>query len=115
VIMRKLNTMETFGKRLRSLRKAKGVTLEEASKAVGMSHNTLSELERDFYPSSSFMVRLAAYYGVSPDWLETGRGGMTTEPLDNVTTEIMSIYGKLDDRMKAVLLEQARALSKIKK
>lgn len=70
--------MTTLGQRLKECRKEKGITQGVVSKAVGMSHATLSELEGDAYPSSSYLPMLARYYGVDAYWLATGKGSKDT-------------------------------------
>ncbi|MFY2610481.1 helix-turn-helix domain-containing protein [Achromobacter ruhlandii] len=66
--------MLTFGQRLRSARKAAKLTQAAAAKKAGMAQPTLSELENDAYPSSTFTPRLAHVYGVSARWLADGEG-----------------------------------------
>lgn len=41
-----------------------------------MSQSTLSELENDSYPTSTFTTRLAHIYNVSARWLADGEGPM---------------------------------------
>lgn len=105
--------MNTLGKRLKECRAEKGVSQAEAAKAVGMSQASISDLENDLYPTSTYTLRLSAYYGVNPHWLETGKGLKEIPPMSPVTAEIMRIYDGLDDKMKKVLLEQARILKKL--
>lgn len=104
--------MKTFGERLKFCRKRKGYTQEDVALAIGMSSNQLSELENDKYLTSTFTVKLARHYGVNPFWLEEGVGEME---MDSITIEIANIYDKLDDKFKAILLEQARLLEKMQK
>ena len=66
--------MLTFGQRLRAARKAAKLTQAAAAKKAGMAQPTLSELENDSYPSSTFTPRLAHAYGVSARWLADGDG-----------------------------------------
>lgn len=44
-----------------------------------MSQSTLSELETDSYPTSTFTPRLAHIYGVSARWLADGEGPMLVD------------------------------------
>lgn len=62
-----------FGRRLFEARTAVHYTQENAAKAVGMSQGTLAEAEISG-KRSGFTAQLAALYGVSPQWLATGRG-----------------------------------------
>jgi len=44
-----------------------------------MSQSTLSELETDTYPTSTFTTRLAHIYSVSARWLADGEGPMVVD------------------------------------
>lgn len=68
--------MLTFGQRLRAARKNAKLTQAGTAKKAGMSQSTLSELESDEYPTSTFTPRLAHIYGVSARWLADGDGPM---------------------------------------
>jgi len=66
--------MKTLGKRLRECRAEKAVSQGVVAKAVGMSQASISDLENDLYPTSTYTLKLATYYGVNPIWLESGKG-----------------------------------------
>jgi transcriptional regulator with XRE-family HTH domain len=68
-----------FGQRLRSARKAAGLTQKQAAAAVGMSQSNLAELEKKA-GSSGYTVQLAALYNVSAEWLATGSNLLREEP-----------------------------------
>ena len=63
--------MERFGKKLRLLRKQKGMTLKEFAKAIGhTTHSHLSEFETGKRkPSLDFVLRVSAFFAVSLDQL----------------------------------------------
>lgn len=57
--------LHTVGSRLKRLRKLRGVTLEEVSQTVGMSHSFLSMVERGLADISlGRLERLASYFGI---------------------------------------------------
>lgn len=66
--------MATFGDRMRSVRRAKGMTQAELAKVVGVTQQLISLLERNACDSSGEAVSMAKALGVSPDWLSTGEG-----------------------------------------
>lgn len=68
--------MATFGQRLRAARKNALLTQAAAAKKAGMGQPTLSELENDAYPTSTFTPKLAQIYGVNYWWLAEERGAM---------------------------------------
>lgn len=65
-----------LGPKLRRLRLERGLTLEQASSAVGLSPSFLSELERDQSGASmATLHRLLGYYGTTFGALLQGAGG----------------------------------------
>lgn len=57
---------EVVGKRLRDLRKKRGLTLKEVSQELEIAENTLSAYERGARrPKTKIMVKLANFYNVS--------------------------------------------------
>ena len=65
---------QTFGERLKESRRAAKLTQKQVAAKVGMAQATLSQLEGDTYPTSSYTPRLAHLYGVSARWLADGDG-----------------------------------------
>ena len=61
---------EIFAKRLKELRLAQNLTLQNVGDAVGSTRHTIGNLENGRRPPSLDMViRLATYFGVSLDYL----------------------------------------------
>lgn len=85
--------MNTLGKRLKECRAEKRVTQAVAAKAVKMSQASLSDLENGLYPTSTYTLKLSAYYGVDPHWLETGKG--KKESSQNIRSETDPIIDDL--------------------
>ena len=74
-VYRHQNTdMGTFGLRLKKCRISAGLKQKEVCARTGIKQGTLSELENDKYPTSSFVPHLASLYGVEALWLAEGRG-----------------------------------------
>lgn len=58
------------GKRIRSLRKLKGLTLVQLAQRTGLSHGYLSQIERGIsQPSIGSLVEIAQALGVTMQWL----------------------------------------------
>ena len=58
------------GSRIRELREAKGLTLADAAKEVGISHNMMLYIEKGLrQPSVESLKNIADYYDVSADYL----------------------------------------------
>lgn len=74
-----LDMSKTFGERLRDARQAANLTQAQLAKLAGVSQQAIQKAERSTSPisSSRFVVALARYTNVSPDWLATGSGAQT--------------------------------------
>ncbi|MEX2471643.1 MAG: helix-turn-helix transcriptional regulator [Gemmatimonadota bacterium] len=55
--------LEVVGRRLRALRKARGLTLEETARATGLHPTTVSRAEHGDNPTLLTVVRLLRAYG----------------------------------------------------
>ena len=64
---------DSFGARLRFIRKQKNVTVNKISKATGIHENALQNYEYGKHkPGFYALITLADYYGVSLDYLMKG-------------------------------------------
>ena len=61
--------------RLRKLREQKGLTRHEAAQQLGIVYSYYAKLESGERRGSDEMLdKIAAFYGVTREWLETGMG-----------------------------------------
>ena len=62
--------IKAFGKKVRALREAKGVTIEEFANTAGLHPTQLGRIERgENNPTISYIVLIAAKLGVKPSEL----------------------------------------------
>lgn len=67
--------MDTIGKRIKSLRKAAGLTLDALGERVGVTKSSLSYIENDKHEPSARTVKLIAHtLNASEQWILTGEG-----------------------------------------
>lgn len=85
-----------FGQRLRSARKAAGLTQADAASNLGISQSTVSELEKTGQ-GTTYAVQFAALYKVNAHWLATGESP-ATEPSPRTWTESQHPNGGADSR-----------------
>jgi len=72
--------MDTLN-RIFILQKKKGIRAVELSQATGISESTISAWKKGLQkPSIDTIVKIATYFGVSTDWLLTGKEANSTEP-----------------------------------
>ena len=82
--------MYEFGKRLKMIRREKGVSLEEVALNTGTTKSTLSKYEREIQdPSLDIAYRLANYFLVSIDWL-VGYGD-TAEIIHHIPSDYVDV------------------------
>lgn len=99
---------------LKELRKKKGLTLAEVAQAVGVTRQAYSYYENDKRDPDTAMVKtLAEFYGVSTDYLLGRDESETRQLLNNPDIkEIATLFEKLPDDKKELVLAMARAMAK---
>jgi transcriptional regulator with XRE-family HTH domain len=85
---------ETFGERLKRLRKARGLRVTDVAAAAGVTEGAIRQLEAGSTKGASLVngLRIAKRLGVSPDYLATG-----TEGTDDDRGLLGVILARLDD------------------
>lgn len=93
--------METLGSRLKEARERKRLTQLQVAERLGISNGTLSGYERNYRdPDTNTLAELAKIYGVTTDYLMTGKenGELHNETeIDYKRKEIMKIINNTDD------------------
>ena len=74
-------TVTAVGRRLRQLRRSRGLTLRSAAKQLNVKFQTISHWENGtmYPPSEKALRRLANFYNVRLEWLTTGAEPMQPE------------------------------------
>ena len=78
-----------YSARLKAARKHAGLTQAELAKRLGINQTSISDLERGKSASSSHTTSIAVECGVSPYWLESGKGEMTAA---TAVRELETVY-----------------------
>ena len=102
----------TIPERLKDLRVERGLTLEQLADATGLSRSALGSYEADDYKDISpySIVTLAAFYGVSTDYL-LGVPEMKNHPdtdltvlhLDDETLQVLA-SGRINNRLRSEIV-----------
>ena len=97
-------------KRIKSLRTESGLRQSELGKAVGVSAQVISNIERGYTkPSTELVNRCAKYFGVPADYLL----GRTTEKYSTTEQkEAPTLSTKIKDRMDQLQLNQSDLITK---
>ena len=90
-----------FGKRLRALRISKGWTQSQLSARLGVTKSVISAYETALrYPSYDILIRIAALFGVSSDYL-LGNEAAQTLDVTGLSNEHVELVCKLIDALRA--------------
>lgn len=91
--------METLNDRIKQLRKEKGLTQSQLADLLGVTDKAVSKWEvGEANPDISLLVKLAEIFGVTIDFLLTGKAEEPTISLDDMDTEKRALYlAKKDD------------------
>lgn len=98
--------------RLKALRREKGVNSQTVADAVGIKSATYRRYEIDTKPKDAVYVALANYFGVSVDYLMSGRGDnehfLVAAPEETVRYSAVHNSALSDD--EALILKKLRSL-----
>lgn len=91
-----------FGENLRKLRTERGLTQKELGDRVGLSKAVVSKYENSLgYPSLDMLIKIAAFFGVSTDYL-LGAASKKTLDLSGLTDDqIGAVYAIVSQFKKA--------------
>lgn len=90
-----------MNERIKELRKALGLTLEEFGAKIGMGKSSVSKIEKGLNGTTDQTIRsICREFKVSEDWLRTGEGDMFDQ-------EQLSILARLSSEYKLTAREQS--------
>ena len=102
-----------IGKRIRGLRKTKGLEQGQLAEMAGMPQSTLSSIEHgdSKRPRGDHLARIASALNVSAEWL-LGGVGSPARPIqpEMDESELLQIYHDLSEPHRSALMAAARAL-----
>ena len=84
---------------LQRLRTSKGLTIQQLSKIMRVSVDTISSFE------NGLLIKIASFFDVTVEYLATGYWSTKDE------VELVKIYNSLDDISKGMLIERAFSLA----
>lgn len=82
-----------FGENLKKLRTAHSLTQQELGAKVGLSKAVVSKYENGLgYPTFDVLIRIAAYFGVTTDYLLGMTGGKTIDVSELSDSQIDTLH-----------------------
>lgn len=89
--------MGTLGDRIKLLRDTTKTTMKDLSEATKISKGNLSSYENNkFKPSADAIILISEYFGVTADWLLTGKEP-NQQDISDEGSKVEHILGKLSD------------------
>jgi transcriptional regulator with XRE-family HTH domain len=111
---RATQTHTTLAERVRTRRKAMELTQDQLAERAGVKQSTVSLVESGvtLWLKGSTLLRMASALGVTPDWLNTGRGELATgaSSTDARESELLDLFRALPSASQSALLSAARAI-----
>lgn len=117
-------------KRIKEIRESAGLTQVEFGKKIGLARNTIANYETgNRIPSNIVINSICREFGISEEWLRTGKGEMykiaedqtalivsdllkEDNPFYDIILEITKTYQQLDNKSKKVLQNFSKELLK---
>lgn len=91
----------TTGKRIKDLRKKKGLNQEDLGKIIGLTDSAISSIETERSEiKSEDAIKLSKYFNVSLDYLLTGKEEIST--ITNEEQAVIELYRK-DEQIRDTL------------
>lgn len=95
----------TENQRIKEVRKALGLTMEEFGKKLGVTKNAISQIESEKRNVTTQMeVSICNIFDINETWLRTGEGEMKAEPPEDEIDAVIKKYD-LSEEVR-VMLEQ---------
>ena len=110
-----MNPSTTPGNRIKELRLAKGISLAQLGKAVGVHESSIFYYEEKStkYPTPEVLAKIAAALETSPAYLLFGDSEtINAGDLDYRARELVSHYSTASESQQAILLGLAREFGK---
>jgi transcriptional regulator with XRE-family HTH domain len=105
----------TINDRIIAVRTALGLTQKEISKGIFVSQSYYANLEQKCRPVNDRIIALlCSQYGVSKEYLTTGKLPMFSEKLaENQLNELLDIFDKLNPLFRDYILLQIKSLYEV--
>mgnify|MGYP002554070149 CR=1 FL=1 len=104
--------MKTIGQKIKSLRIALGLSREQLSEIIEVTHKSIYRYETGkSLPDTTALVKLATYFDVSTDYLLTGtEKSSPTENLSENELEMLEVFQKFNEREQLKLIGKLEEL-----
>ena len=89
----------------------KGISVSKAAEEIGFNKATVTWWKKEkLTPRSENLQKIANYFGVSTEYLLTGKEKTATITDDSLSAEFMALYSRLDENHQAAVLSLIESL-----
>jgi transcriptional regulator with XRE-family HTH domain len=101
----------TANERIRQARKTLKLSQAEFAKAIFISNGYIAELECSHKKANDRIIRLISLtFGVSEQWLKTGKGEMFYKTPDEKLQRMISLFNELPPKFQDYVMNQVETL-----
>lgn len=95
--------------RIKQLRESSGLKVTELGRRIGITKSAISQIEAGTTkePKATHVHRLAVFFGVSTDWLITGKGSKKRVTLSEEEYDLILAFRDCDAKTKQIILQIA--------
>lgn len=98
--------MNSLGSRIKSLRENRKMTQQALGDIVKLHGSNIGRIESGkVFPTSDVVLKMSIYFGVSCDWLLTGKNANSQVSDDADELNLIHLYRKLSSKDKADIQE----------
>lgn len=102
--------MQSFGKRIQSVRKDRGITQQQLGEVIGVDKRVISKYEKDqTVPSVLVAKEIASALDISLDYLINSDKALFID--DNEVIHLLKNYNSLSDEVKDTFKNMLKALN----
>jgi transcriptional regulator with XRE-family HTH domain len=109
--------VSTISGRIKSVRKALGISQRDFCEGIYLSHSFYSKIETGMRnPNERVYELISNKYKVNKDWLITGKGEMFSEsPPDVELMQLVEIIKELDPLFRDCIIQQIKLMANLHK
>lgn len=103
----------SYALRLKEVRKNRGITQAKLADKVGVTRQTILQIEDGSTKSTSLTVKIAKALGADPTWLELGEGicDSNNVSLNKTEAEVVALFRQLNEEDKNSILRILSSLN----
>jgi transcriptional regulator with XRE-family HTH domain len=106
----------TANERIRQARKTLKLSQADFAKAIFISNGYIAELECSHKKANDRIIRLISLtFGVSEQWLKTGKGEMFYKTPDEKLQRMISLFNELPPKFQDYVMSQIESLLAVTK